>query len=123
MTNGGELKVFPICSPPPRSSLGVEPCLGAPVRTEVEAVPICRFPSYGKPTWAPYDFCGNTHTIMAGAKTSDSTYASQRRSANTYVELRHQDLHSPRARTRGVRCPSLPARGAVCGVTDFTPSS
>jgi hypothetical protein len=36
-------------SPPPRSSLGAEPSLGAPVRTEVDAVPICRFPSCGKP--------------------------------------------------------------------------
>jgi hypothetical protein len=64
-------------SPPPRSSLVVEPCLGAPVRTEVEAVPNCRFRSCGKPTWAPYDFCGNTHAIMAGAKALDSSYAAR----------------------------------------------
>ena len=64
-------------SPPPRSSLGAEPSLGAPVRTEVEAVPICRFPSCGKPTWAPYDFGGNTHAIMAGAKALDSSYAAR----------------------------------------------
>jgi hypothetical protein len=64
-------------STPPRSSLGAEPGLGAPVRTEVEAVPICRFPSSGKPTWAPYDFCGNTHAIMAGAKALDRSYAAR----------------------------------------------
>jgi hypothetical protein len=34
-------------SPPSRSSLGTEPSLGAPVRAEVDADPICNFPSCG----------------------------------------------------------------------------
>jgi hypothetical protein len=62
---------------PASSSLGSEPSLGAPVRTEVDAAPFCNFPSCGKPTWAPYDFCDNTHAIMAGAKALDSSYAAR----------------------------------------------
>jgi hypothetical protein len=62
-------------SSPSRPSLGAEPSHGAPGRTEVDVTPICNFPACDKPTWAPYDFCGNTHVIMAAAKSLDSTYA------------------------------------------------
>ncbi len=36
-----------------------------------------RPPSTGKPTWAPYDFCGNTHVIMVGDKALDISYAAR----------------------------------------------
>ena len=35
---------------------------------------ICNFPSCDKPRWAPYDFCGNTHAMMAGAKAIDDSH-------------------------------------------------
>jgi hypothetical protein len=51
--------------------------LDAPVRTEVDAAPFCNLPSYDKLTWVSYDFCGNAHAIMAGAKALDSSYAAR----------------------------------------------
>jgi hypothetical protein len=43
------------------------------VKDEIEEIgdTICNFPSCDKPKWAPYDFCGNTHAMMAGAKAID----------------------------------------------------
>jgi hypothetical protein len=35
---------------------------------------ICNFPSCDKPKWDPYDFCGNTHAMMAGAKAIDDSH-------------------------------------------------
>ena len=35
---------------------------------------ICNFPSCDKPKWTPYDFCGNTHAMMAGAKPIDNNH-------------------------------------------------
>ena len=35
---------------------------------------ICNFPSWDKPKWDPYDFCGNTHAMMAGAKAIDDSH-------------------------------------------------
>ncbi len=35
---------------------------------------ICNLPSCDKPKWHPYDFCGNTHAMMAGAKAIDDSH-------------------------------------------------
>ena len=46
------------------------------VKDEIEEIgdTICNFPSCDKPKWAPYDFCGNTHAMMAGAKPIDISH-------------------------------------------------
>ena len=46
------------------------------VKDEIEEIgdTICNFPSCNKPKWAPYDFCGNTHAMMAGAKPIDISH-------------------------------------------------
>ena len=56
----------------PRVQLDAEPTLGAPTATSV-----CKYPSCGRQTWSPYDFCGNTYTIMEDAKTLDSIYSAR----------------------------------------------
>ncbi len=35
---------------------------------------LCNFPLCDKPKWHPYDFCGNTHAMMAGAKAIDDSH-------------------------------------------------
>jgi hypothetical protein len=46
------------------------------VKDEIEEIgeTICNFPSCDKSRWAPYDFCGNTHAMMTGAKAIDICY-------------------------------------------------
>ena len=38
------------------------------VKSEIKEIDdtTCNFPSCGKQKWSPYDFCGNTHAMMAG---------------------------------------------------------
>ena len=57
-------------SPSPRAQLDAKSSRGAPAATSV-----CKYPSCGRQTWAPYDFCVNTHAIMEGAKPLDSVYS------------------------------------------------
>jgi hypothetical protein len=35
---------------------------------------LCNFPLCDKPKWYPYDFCGNTHAMMTGAKAIDDIH-------------------------------------------------
>jgi hypothetical protein len=46
------------------------------VKSEIKEIDdtTCNFPSCDKPRWAPYDFCGNTHAMMAGAKAIDDSH-------------------------------------------------
>jgi len=46
------------------------------VKSEVKEIDdtTCNFPSCDKPKWTPYDFCGNTHAMMAGAKPIDGSH-------------------------------------------------
>ena len=65
-------------APSPRLvPIEAEPPFDAPSHTEAAASPACKYPGCGRQTWAPFDFCGNTHAMMAGAKPLTSTHAAR----------------------------------------------
>ena len=102
--------------------IDTEPPLGAPSRTEAAATPVCKYPSCGRQTWASYDFCGNTHAMMAGAKPLDSTHAAPgiRQTHTWYHVTKRCSPLAPAPEPTSAR-PTLPTSQSVASQTSPPP--
>jgi len=110
-------------APSPRIvPIEAEPPFDAPSRTETADSPACKYPGCGRQTWAPFDFCGNTHAMMAGAKPLTSTHAARGiHQTHTWDHVTKRCTSCARTRTDLRSAHS--ANVAVRCIPDFPPPS